>query len=236
MIKYSFSLLMAFMFVFVTTNCGLFDDGINDLLEFEGIYEAEYHGLQIELKGNSFYIHKIGTSKFSGILNEGDQLITSLKKKSSNYFTGSSRDENGNWKEIEFEFHSKERISYARWAPFETYWFFNKISSGCLTGQWSKVACNSGEKQLWIFNKDLTGRFENPDCNNICENIKFPFTYTIQGNTCYINYSQPPSVYCTGYGINTPPKPNNDSFTFNCSGNKLSVSSGSGPADFNRDY
>jgi hypothetical protein len=107
-------------------------------------------------------------------------------------------------------------------------------SAPCIEGKWGYMTCSSSKEQIWYFDSNGSGYFTNPDCNNICEDLKFNFNYTISGNTCNVDYTSADAVYCDGYGTNTPQTPSDDSFEFSCSGNSLTVTSGSGSNVFYR--
>lgn len=103
-----------------------------------------------------------------------------------------------------------------------------------ITGTWNVMVCNGSKEQIWHFGSDGTGYFTNPDCNGICEPLKFPFTYADDGSKVDVSYTTPPAIKCTGYPDTAPPKPSNDSFTYTISGNDLNVTQGSKSFSFKR--
>ncbi len=105
----------------------------------------------------------------------------------------------------------------------------------CYQGTWYSNACGDPKGVIWTLNKDMTGSFSNKDCNGICTPIVFTFKYTVSGNTINVSYdATQPIVKCDGYEDSRPPKPKDGSFTFTCSGDKLTVNSGNGPNTFTR--
>lgn len=107
--------------------------------------------------------------------------------------------------------------------------------SDCIVGVWYSEACGNPNGVVWTFNSNGTGSFSNPDCNGICTNIVFNFSYTISGSTCTVDYdAQQPLVYCDGYDPASPQSPNTESFSFECSGNTLTVTSGTGTNVFTK--
>jgi hypothetical protein len=105
----------------------------------------------------------------------------------------------------------------------------------CIVGTWYDDACGNPTGNVWTFNSNGSGSFSQPDCNGICSNLIFNFTYTISGSTCSINYAaQQPLVYCDGFEPSSPPSPNNESFTFECNETSLTVTSGTGTNVFTR--
>lgn len=106
-------------------------------------------------------------------------------------------------------------------------------SGDCYVGHWTSVRCGNGKKETLQLNADGTGYLALPDCNNICEDMKFPFNYTISGGSITLHYTNPPNVYCQGYGSQPVDKPKNDTFSFTCSGNTLTTF-GSSPRTYTR--
>ncbi len=102
----------------------------------------------------------------------------------------------------------------------------SNISGECPIGAWKNTtACGGGATQNFVLKSDGTGWADNPDCNGVCDPLKWPFTYEVSGNTCYLYYQQPPDVNCGGtyYPVN---QPNDASFTFSCDGSTLVTSFG----------
>lgn len=98
-------------------------------------------------------------------------------------------------------------------------------SGACYVGKWRTPNCGGTKTETLQLNSDGTGYLALPDCYNICEDLLFPFNYTVNGNTITLNYTDPPAIYCIGFGYEKPPKPNNDTFSFTCSGNTLTTTS-----------
>lgn len=108
-------------------------------------------------------------------------------------------------------------------------------SGMCITGVWYKKVCGGQKTQYWVFDADGTGYSTNPDCNNICEPLKFNYRWSVSGDECTVDYTSSDPVYCDGYGTNTPDTPNTDTFTFTCNDDELYVTSGTGSTTFYRD-
>ena len=105
----------------------------------------------------------------------------------------------------------------------------------CIHGVWYSPACGDPQGVKWTFNSNGKGSFSNKDCNGICGPMVFKFSYTISGNTCNIHYdAQQPVVSCTGYPDTAPNSPNDEPFTFTCSGTTLTVTSGNGTNTFTK--
>lgn len=96
-------------------------------------------------------------------------------------------------------------------------------SGACYVGKWRTANCGGAKTEVLQLNNNGTGYLALPDCQNICEDLVFPFNYTVAGNMITLQYTTPPKVYCTGFGEEQPPKPNNDILTFTCSGNTLTT-------------
>jgi hypothetical protein len=119
--------------------------------------------------------------------------------------------------------------------PGENGHWNSGAGSSCLNGTWTNIACGDPNGVIWTFNSNGTGSFSNKDCNGICSPIVFTFSYSVTGNECNVSYdATQPFVQCTGYPDSRPPKPNDESFTFSCSGNQLTVSSGNGTTTFTK--
>jgi hypothetical protein len=102
----------------------------------------------------------------------------------------------------------------------------------CIEGTWYNSACGDSKGVIWKFD-GKNGSSSNKDCNGICSAIIYTFSYTISGNNCKITYDDlQPIVSCTGYVDSRPPKPNDDNFTFTCSGSSLTVTSSIGTTTF----
>lgn len=107
-------------------------------------------------------------------------------------------------------------------------------SGHCIESTWYSAACGDPKGVVWKFNGGR-GSFANKDCNGICTPMTFKFSYTITGNTCNLTYDAVQDyVQCTGYPDTRPPKPKDGSFTFTCSGDKLTVTSGNGTNVFTK--
>jgi hypothetical protein len=102
------------------------------------------------------------------------------------------------------------------------------IVPSCLTGIWETSVCKGAQHQTLSFDNDGKGSFTNPDCNNICSDLIFPYTYSVTGSSVTLNYTQPEPVSCSGYSTQTPPKPKDDVFEFICSGNQLTTTTSLG--------
>lgn len=95
-------------------------------------------------------------------------------------------------------------------------------SGPCYVGRWTTPNCMKTETlQL---NGDGTGYLALPDCANICQDLRYPFNYTVDRNQITLRYTKPPTINCSGYGTQQPDTPRNDTFTFTCSGGKLTTS------------
>jgi hypothetical protein len=106
-------------------------------------------------------------------------------------------------------------------------------SGPCYVGKWGVATCNGQKTEILQFNSDGSGYLSLPDCNSICQDLRFPFNYTLSGNAITLNYTTPPPVTCVGYGSQRPDKPRNDVLTFTCSGAKLTTTS-SGSKTYSR--
>lgn len=105
----------------------------------------------------------------------------------------------------------------------------------CIEGTWYSSACGDSKGVVWKFGSNGKGSFSNKDCNGICNPIVFSFSYSISGKTCSIKYDAKQAVVkCTGYPDTAPPKPKDESFTFTCDANKLTVTSGNGTNTFTK--
>ncbi len=101
-------------------------------------------------------------------------------------------------------------------------------SGSCPIGNWKTPSCGGAKQQQLLLNSDGSGSFTNPDCNNICDPLKFPFNYTVSGSSVTLRYTTPPSVACEGYGQQQPPRPKDDTFQFSCSGNQMTTTTSLG--------
>ena len=98
-------------------------------------------------------------------------------------------------------------------------------SGACYVGRWSTPNCGGRKTETLQFSADGSGYLALPDCNGICQDLRFPFNYTVNGSTITLRYTTPPPVSCTGYGTQRPDTPKNDVLTFTCSGSKLTTTS-----------
>jgi hypothetical protein len=114
-------------------------------------------------------------------------------------------------------------------------------SNGCLVGSWKTPSC-AGAKQITLsFNGSATtgsGSFRNPECNGQCDDIVFPYTYSVSGTMLTLDYAATaPNVACPGLGIASQPvKPPSapDVMSFTCNGNTLTTTTSRGMATYQR--
>lgn len=108
-------------------------------------------------------------------------------------------------------------------------------SGPCIVGTWSTSTCGGSGTQNYVFRSDGTGYFKNPDCNGVCEPIVFHFNYDADGDSCTLNYTSSDTIYCSGYGEQTPAKPTrSDTFTYECSATTLVTSTSLGTVTLTR--
>lgn len=103
-------------------------------------------------------------------------------------------------------------------------------SSGqCPVGKWGSPTCSSGSgKQLiFFFGKDGTGYTSNPDCNSICTDLLFRFTYTVSGSTISYTFTSADDVRCSSStsrpNLPSPRGPYNITYTCGNNGNQLTT-------------
>lgn len=106
--------------------------------------------------------------------------------------------------------------------------------AGCLSGTWKTPTCGSAKLQQLKFDA-TTGSYSNPDCNDICTDLIFPFNYKVSGNSVTLAYTEPPQPSCPS--IDNPPKlqkPADDTFTFTCESGKLVTTTAKGTTTYTR--
>ena len=98
---------------------------------------------------------------------------------------------------------------------------------GACAGNPSKTATLS-------FTSSGSGQFTNPECNGLCTDITFGYTYTVSGSSVTLHYVSSKPVSCSG-NTSTPAKPTtDDTFAFTCSGNSLTTMTSRGSASYTR--
>ncbi|MEY3425313.1 MAG: hypothetical protein RL679_671 [Bacteroidota bacterium] len=103
---------------------------------------------------------------------------------------------------------------------------------GCgddIVGQWEAqdVVCTSNFPQKFYLDCNGNGFATNPPCvtSSCQEELKWDFTYTVSGGTCYMTY--PATNQYTCCGVDVPPgNQSGASFTYSVSGNTLTTSFG----------
>jgi len=102
----------------------------------------------------------------------------------------------------------------------------NNTSGACPIGAWKNTTgCGGNKNHNFVLKADGTGWADNPDCANVCNPLKWPFTYEVIGNTCNLFYEPAPDVDCGGVFYDVD-QPNDASFTFSCEGSTLVTSFG----------
>ena len=108
--------------------------------------------------------------------------------------------------------------------------------SDCLSGTWQTPTCGGVKYQQLTFDGE-SGQYTNPDCNDICTDLIFPFNYTVSGDSVTLSYLDPPQPSCN---IENPPvlmKPENDDvFTFTCDEYSLVTTTSLGTTTYTRVY
>lgn len=150
------------------------------------------------------------------------------------------------YRPVEITKTSRQDLNMSEYDGMEAFWRVYEGSGNggggnsggggaCIEGTWYSSACGDSKGVVWKFGSNGKGSFSNKDCNGICNPIVFSFSYSISGKTCSISYdAKQPVVKCNGYPDTAPPKPKDESFTFTCDANKLTVTSGSGTNIFTK--
>ncbi|MFN5983477.1 MAG: hypothetical protein ACK46Y_13260 [Fluviicola sp.] len=98
-----------------------------------------------------------------------------------------------------------------------------------IVGKWSATSpCGSlDDEKIEFYCPNSSGVkrgfLQRPDCNNICEPLKWDFTYTISNGVCYLDYDATNNYESCGQPV---PPGNDASFTYSVSGNTLTTSFG----------
>lgn len=97
-------------------------------------------------------------------------------------------------------------------------------SGACYVGTWiTPAACSGNGREVLIFRSDGSGELSLPDCTGICQDQRYPFNYTINGNLITLNYTKPQSIYCDGYGQQPLDTPATDMLSMKCADDKLTT-------------
>jgi hypothetical protein len=107
-------------------------------------------------------------------------------------------------------------------------------TGSCLVGNWKRPTCGGTKQQSLLLNANGSGEFRNPDCNNICNALVFNFNYTSTSTSVTLHYGVPDPVACEGFEPQRPPQPNDDTFTYTCSGNQLTTTTSSGTVTYTK--
>ena len=96
-------------------------------------------------------------------------------------------------------------------------------SNTCPLGTWQTPTCNgaAGKYLVYNFGPGGAGYSDNPDCNGICDNIKYNFRYTVSGNTISYTFTSVDPVTCSGTSRQPPmPSPAGPyAITYTCGNN-----------------
>jgi hypothetical protein len=108
-------------------------------------------------------------------------------------------------------------------------------ATGCLTGTWKSDTCGGAKEQKLIFD-GANSKYTNPDCNDICTDLIFPFTPEVTGNSVTLHYTEVTEQ--PDCNIDNPPllmKPTvDDTFTFECVDGMLSTTTSTGTTTYHR--